>query len=167
MEGLHGLRPPENGPSQRVVLPEALREQLVDQIVGCVLDHLDLFEDHLLLALDVLGTERRVHHDIRQDVDGQRQVLVENLDVIAGVFLRGEGIELPANGIDRLRDVLRRPRRGTFEQHVLDEMGNAAALGALVARSARQPHPDADRADLGHPLGEKTEAVIENVSDDE
>ena len=37
-----------------MVLPEALREQLVDQIVGRVLDHLDLFEDDLLFALDVV-----------------------------------------------------------------------------------------------------------------
>ena len=40
------------------------------------------------------------------------------------------------------------------------------ALGGLVARAARQPDADADRADLRHPLGEKTETVIENVSDD-
>ena len=43
-----------------MAVPEALREQLVDQIVGRVLDHLDLFENHLLLALDVVGRERRV-----------------------------------------------------------------------------------------------------------
>ena len=38
-----------------MILPEALREELVDEIVGRVLDHLDLFEDDLLLALDVVG----------------------------------------------------------------------------------------------------------------
>ena len=75
-------------------------------------------------------------------------------------------IELPTNGVDGLCDVLGRSRRRALEQHVLDEMGNAAAIGALVARPAREPHPNADRADLGHPLGEKTKAVIENVCDD-
>ena len=34
---------------------QKLGEQLVDEVVGRVLDHLDLFEDDLLLALDVLG----------------------------------------------------------------------------------------------------------------
>ena len=37
-----------------MIFPETLREQLVDEIVGRVLDHLDLFEDDLLLALDVV-----------------------------------------------------------------------------------------------------------------
>jgi hypothetical protein len=45
-------------------------------------------------------------------------------------------------------------------------MGNAAALGRLVARPARQPHTDADRANLRHALGHDAEPVIEDVSDD-
>ena len=96
----------------------------------------------------------------------ERQVLVEHLDVVAGVFLGGEGVELAADRVDRLGDVFGRPRRRALEEHVLDEMGDAAALGRFVARAARQPDADADRADLRHPLGENTKAVIENVSDD-
>ena len=49
-----GLLGAENRPAQRMVSPETLGEQFVDQVVGRVLDHLDLFEDHLLLALDVI-----------------------------------------------------------------------------------------------------------------
>ena len=55
---------------------------------------------------------------------------------------------------------------GALEQHVLDEMRDAAALGRFVPRPARQPDADADRADLRHPLGENPKTVIENVSDD-
>ena len=149
-----------------MVFPESLREQLVHEVVGRVLDHLDFFDDDLLLALDVVGAERRIADDVRQDVDGERQVLVEHLDVIAGVFLRGERVELAADGVDRLGDVFGGARAGALEQHVLDEMRDAAALGRFVARSAGQPDADADRTDLRHPLGENAKAVIENVSDD-
>ena len=45
---------PRIGRPSGMALPEALGEQLVDEVVGRVLDHLDLFEDHLLLALDVV-----------------------------------------------------------------------------------------------------------------
>ena len=137
----------------------------MDEVVGRVLDHLDLFDDDFLLALDVFGAERRIADDVGEDVDGERQMLVEHLDVVARVFLRGERVELAADRIDRLRDVFRRPARRALEEHVLDEVRDAAALGRFVARPARQPHADADRTDLRHPLGEKTKAVIENVSD--
>ena len=52
-----------------------------------------------------------------------------------------------------------------YDLGVLDH-GDPAALGRFVARAAGQPDADADRADLGHPLGENTESVIENVSND-
>ena len=89
-----------------MAFPEVLREQLVDEIVGRVLDHLDLFEDHLLLALDLVGRERRAQDDVGEEVDRERQVLVEHLDVVARVFLGRERVELAADRVDRLRDVL-------------------------------------------------------------
>ncbi len=148
-----------------MVFPEALGEQLVDQIVRRVLDHLDLFEDHLLFPLDIVRAERRIADDVGQDVDSERQMLVEPLDVIARVFLGRERIQLTADRVDRLRDVFGGAGAGPLEQHVLDEVGNAAAFSGLVTRPARQPHADADRTHLRHPLGEDPKAVIENVSD--
>ena len=148
-----------------MILPEALREKLVDQIVGRVLDHLDLFEHDLLFALDVLRIERRVTDDVGENVHGERQVLVEDFDVVARVLFRGERVELSADRVDRLRDVFGGAAASALEQHVLDEVRDTASLGSLVARPARQPDTNADRTDLRHPLGEKTETVIENISD--
>jgi hypothetical protein len=138
----------------------------MDQIVGGILDHLDLFNDNFLLALDVVRRERRVEDDVGKDVERQRQMLVEDLDVVARVFLRGKSVELSADRVDRLGDVFRTPGRRALEQHVLHEVSDTALLGRFVARSAGQPDADADRADLCHPLGEDTEPVIENVPDD-
>ena len=166
VERLDGFARAENRTAQRVILPEALGEELVDEVVRRVLDHLDLFDDDLLLPLEILDAERRVADDVRQDVDGERQMLVEHLDVVARVFLGRERVELAADRIDRLRDVLRGSAGRALEEHVLDEVRDAAALGRFVARSARQPDADADRTDLRHPLSEKTKTVTENVSDD-
>ena len=149
-----------------MVFPEALREELVDQIVGGVLDHLDLFDDDLLLALDIVAREGRIPHDVGQDVERERQMLVEHLDVVAGVFLGGKGVELSADGVDRLCDVFRRTGRCPLEQHVLDEVRDATSLRRLVPRPAGQPHPDADRADLRHLLGQNAKTVVEHVGDD-
>ena len=165
-ERLDRFARPENRPPQRMVGPESLREELVDEVVRHVLDHLDLFDHDLLLALDIVGCERRVPYDVGEDVDGEREVFVEDFDVVARVFLGGEGVELAADRVDRLRDVFRRPRCRALEEHVLDEMRDAAALRRLVPRSPGQPHADADRTHLRHPLRQETNAVAQNVSDD-
>ena len=89
----------------------------------------------------------------------KRQVLVQHLEVIAGVFLGGEGVHLAANRVDRLRDVLGTAGRRALEEHVLDEVGDAALLLRLVPRAASQPHADADRAHVRHPLGKETETI--------
>ena len=40
-------------------------------------------------------------------VDRHRQVAVEHARVVARVLLRGERVEVAADGVERLRDVLR------------------------------------------------------------
>ena len=120
------FRRAENGTSERMSRPELLSEHFVHEIIRRILDHLDLFEDDALLAVDVRWTERRPHDEVAQQIDRDRQMIVENLDVVAGVLLRRERVELPADGVDRLRNRLRRTRRRPLEQHVLDEMRDAA-----------------------------------------
>ena len=143
-----------------------LGEQLVHQVVGRVLDHLDLFDDYLFLALDVFPVKRRVEHDIGKNIDGTRQVFVEHLDVVAGTLLGRERIQQAAHRIDLLGDALRRPRRRAFEQHMLDEVRNTAPLLVFMPGATRQPDADADRPHVRHRLGEKTEAVGENLAHD-
>ena len=127
-----GRRHAENWPAQRMARPESLSEQLVDEIVGCVLHHLDLFKHYPLFFLDVISGKRGIAQQIGQHVDCPRQVLVEHLHVITGAFLGGERVELPAERIDLLGNVLGAPARGALEQHVLDEVRDSRTPGALV-----------------------------------
>src|SRR5213592_821351 len=91
---VHRLARTEDRTPERVALPELGGEEVVDQVVGCVLHHLDLLEHDRLFALELLGVEDRVEEDIGQEVDRERQMLVEHLDVEARVFLGGEGVHL-------------------------------------------------------------------------
>ncbi len=93
-------------------------------------------------------------------------MFVEDLDVVARVFLGGERIELAADGIDLLGDILGGPRGRALEQHVLDKMGHAAPLSGFVTRAAGEPHADADGSHLRHALCQNAKPVIENVSND-
>jgi hypothetical protein len=49
---------------------------------------------------------------------------------------------------------------------VLDEMSDAALLLGFVARAASEPDADADRSDVGHPLGEESETIRKHVAND-
>ena len=143
-ERVHAVGRAENGAAERMAAPEAFRENLVDQIVGGVLDHLDLFEDDLLLFLDVVLGHQRVADQVGENFDRERQVLIEHLEVIAGVFLGGKGIDLPADRIHLLRDFFRRPGGRALEEHVLDKVRDAHAFRRFVPRAAREPDADGD-----------------------
>ena len=144
-----------------MALPEVRRKDLVDQIVRAVRLHLDLFEDDALFLFDVLVAKHRMEHQVREHVDGERQVLVENFGVEAHQFLGGEGIQVAADGIDRARDIFGRTAGGALEEHVLDEMRDAVLLGfsnAIRCRSRCPPRLNAH----GHRFGDDTETVGEN-----
>src|SRR5690606_21895277 len=64
----------------------------------------------------------------------------------------------------RLGDVLGAALIGALEEHVLDEMRDAALRGGFVARTARQPHADRHRSHLRHPFGDETEPVVQDLS---
>ena len=88
-------------------MPEILGEKLVDEVFGIVLGHADFLEDHGLLARDVFRGEFRLEDHVREDVEGFREMLVEDARVEADHFLGGECVEHAAEAVDFARDVFR------------------------------------------------------------
>ncbi len=150
--------------AQGMIFPEILGEDFVDEVVGVVLVHLDFFEDDAALAGDVLGGERRVQNQVGENIKCNRNMLVEHLDVKADTFFRGEGVHVAADGIDLAGDLLGGAVLGAFEDHVLDEMGDAVRLRRLVARTGLKPNADGSRADVLHLLGDHGEAVGQHLT---
>jgi len=60
----------EDGHAERVPGPEMLVEEIVDQVVGGVLHHVDLLEHDTALLLDLFGIEGGVQEDGGAGVDG-------------------------------------------------------------------------------------------------
>ena len=152
LKTLHGLLGAENRLAQGMILPEILREDLVDEVIRIVLIHLDLFDDDAAFARDVGGIKHRMQHQIAEDLKRDGDVLVEHLDVEADAFFGGEGVHVAADGVDLARNFFRGAVLGAFEDHVLDEVGDAVPVGILIARTGLQPDSDRGRADVLHLL---------------
>jgi hypothetical protein len=92
-----------------MVRPNGLSEEIVDLIVGIVLHHFDLLEDHRPLLFNVCWVEAGVEDEICKDVHGQREVLTQNLGIVAGVLPAGEGVQDPPDGINGGRNLFGAP----------------------------------------------------------
>ncbi len=157
----HGLGRPQDRAAERLAGIGGLLEQVEHQVVRRVLDHADLLQDDLALALQLVRLEGRVLQDVGQKIDRKRQILGQHADVIGGLLARGVGVQLAADILDLLGDRARRAALGALERHVLEHVGDAVDLGPLVARADIDPDPDARGLERGHRLARDPQAVAQ------
>ena len=150
--------------TQRVVLEEILGEDFMHQVVGIVLIHLDLFQDDATLAHDLVGVEDRMQDHVAQNIDRERQMLVQDLDVEADRLFAGKGVHVAADGIHLAGDIFGGAVGCPLEHHVLDKMRNAIYRRVLVTRAGLHPDPHRDRADVVHVFGQDGEPVGQNLA---
>jgi hypothetical protein len=87
------------------------------------------------------------------------------LDVMGEMVFAPAFAELAAERVEDLGDLLGRVRGRALEEQVLDEVGNAGAIGLLVARSCPDPKADRDGAHVREPLRDDALARIELAQD--
>ncbi len=100
-------------------------ETLEGHIIGVVFVHVDLFDDHLTLRLDLVGPEGRSLDDLREHVEAGGQLLVEQTRPEASRLLRGERIGSSAYGVEGLRHISGRQLLRALEEEMLEEVRNA------------------------------------------
>jgi hypothetical protein len=142
-----------------MVLPEALREELVDQDVGVIFVDLDLFENDAALALDVRAAKMGLRTRSLRTSRAMGTWSAQRLDVEADGFFAGEGVQVAADGIHLAGDELGGAGAGALEEHVLDEVGNAVGFGGLAAGAGLDPHAHGDGAEVFHALGQDDQTV--------
>jgi len=154
-----GLRSTKDRTAEGMLRPKAASEDIVEEILGIVEIHLDLFENDLALFLDVVGIELGPENQIRQDIEGDGQVLVKDLGVEADLFFRGESVEVAADGVHFAGDVLSAAMSGAFENHVFQEVGKSVFGGNLAAGAIADPDADGDGTNVLHGLGNDNKTV--------
>ena len=131
------------------------REQIVHEIVGRVVAHPDLFEDHLAFRVDVVGAERRAPQHVGEDVDRELELRVGHAHVEHGLLVRRERVHLAADRLDRLRDLAGADRRSVpLNSRCSRKWLAPDSRGRFVARAAPDP-----RADRHRPRGSGSASV--------
>ncbi len=151
----------ENRPSQRMVLPEVLDKQFMDQIIGRVLHHLDFFEDNTSFLVDRFGIEAGIHDEIGDEIDGKFQVFVQHLDTETGTLLGGKSVEVASDGIHGPGNFFRGTAPGPLEEHVLNKMSDAILFPCLASRSAAKPDPQGHGPDVRERLRDNRQSVLQ------
>ena len=145
-----------------MVAPEAPEEGLVHQIFRIVHFHLQLFENDALFLLNVLRPEERLQNQLGKNVKSDRQMIVDDLGVVADQLLGGERVKVSTCRVDDSGNVFGGTAFRAFEDHVLDEMRDAVVFDSLAPRASAYPDAKADAANMRHWFGDHTEAVRQN-----
>ena len=158
-QGLDDLRAAQHGPPDRLSRKRGLLEMVEDDVVGRVLGLAELLQDHAALALELLRIEGRALQDVGEQVDRERHIVLQHLDVIGGLLASGMRVHLAADGLDLLGDLARRARRRALEGHVLEQMGDAVRLLPLLPGADADIDADGDGLDRFRRVGRDLEAV--------
>ena len=129
-----------------------------DDVIRRVIRLADFLQDHAALALELLRREGAVGQDVADDVSPERQVFLEQLHVIGGLFPGGVGVDVAAHILDRFGDFRRTPALGALEGHVFQKVRSAVLGLRLVAGAGRDIGADGHRLDPVHGFGHDREA---------
>nr|WP_272214337.1 hypothetical protein [Marinicella sp. W31]MDC2877726.1 hypothetical protein [Marinicella sp. W31] len=132
-EAHHSFRCAEDRPANHLVVIGSACEIVENHVIRDVAGRADLLQDDVFLACEFLFIEGRTCEDIGQNINGKRQMILQNSRVIRGRFGRGGGIDLSADIFDLFRDLTRCPTLGSLEGHVFQKVCNAMLVLELIA----------------------------------
>ena len=90
-------------------------------------------DDHLALRLEGVVVQLQVNQAVGFQLQAQFQVFRRQIFKIGGVILGGEGVDLPALGLEDAGELFGPQGLGAPEHQMLEEVGNAGDARQLVA----------------------------------
>ena len=127
-----------------------------------ILVHADLFQDHLLLGIEIRLPQTRAQ-DVREDIDGLRQVFRQHGRIEDSVLLARVGVVARADPVEVEIDILGAAARRSLEHHVFEEVRNAGLGDSLIARAGPDEEAERDRTRGGTRFADDREAVRQGM----
>ena len=148
--------------AQRMRAEERRHALLVRAVRRLIVVLGDLFQDHLLLGIEILLPQHGPHH-VGQQLDDLRLVFGQRRGVIDRLLFAGEGVGAGAELVQLAIDIGRRALGRALEDHVLEKMADAGNLVRLVARARANKERVSRRIGARRDLRDDFQAVIERV----
>ena len=148
-----GIVEPDRRIAEIRAVPHRLQEEIVDQLVGRILVHFDLFENDFLLFRQFLRSNAECRNMSAEDVHRERDVPVDHLSVVTRRLFVGEGVEVSADTVHRFGDLPCRTARGALEEHMFDQVRDAPRSRDSTDGADVGPNADRRRTDSRHGLG--------------
>ncbi len=132
-----------------------IENDVVRRVIGLT----DFLQDHAALTLDFLFQKRAVGQDIADDIDAQRQVFLQQFDVIGRLLTRRIGVDVAADILDFFRDARRAAALRALEGHMFEKMRNAVFFGGFITRAGGDIGAEGNGFDAFHPFGHDGKAI--------
>src|SRR5438309_9561182 len=101
-----------------------------------------------------------MEHHVAQHVDAVLNIVGEDAAVVASALLIGESVKRAAPTFYRFSDVPRGSAFSSFEQHVLNEMGNPCLAIGFVPTTGFAPQADCRRLNIINRPNEHAYATV-------
>ena len=128
--------------AERVSRKNVAHKIILHEILRRIFDRVNFFDNDGLLFGHFIRVKNRIGQHIGQNVDGERQMFVKKMRIIASQFFAGERIQMPSVSFQTFGNVAGFAARRAFKHHVLDKMRDAVFFRALIARAVLHPHAE-------------------------
>ena len=114
--------------------------------------HGEFAPDDFLLFLIFFRRQGRIHHGVRQNVERRGDAIFRHVDPKNRAIERCVGVDVSADVLDFLRDLIGRSGLGSLKEHVLENVGQARAQILILV--------DAPRGTQGLHTGHRSAAIF-------
>jgi len=112
-------------PSQRLIRPENLVQDLLDLMMRLIQIHADFLFDDVSFLFDLSGRKLRPEEHVSENIEEVVEAVVRGASMKTGCLFAGERVEITADAFNGLRNLSGGALAGSLKDHVFDEMACA------------------------------------------
>ena len=150
IKGSNRFLRPQNRHPQRSIAPDGILQSIMYQLLRRIVVHINFLCNHIALLLHLLLCNQGMQQHITHHIQCAVNMLIQHTGMIAGIFLRGICVNLPAERIHFLRNLPCRAAFRPLEHHVLNIMRHTVFLRQFISGAVFHPYPEGNAADIGN-----------------